>query len=472
MAAAVATKTKEESEKEIAECISKLNNFLDKDCKTLTEEVNGVKSKLEGLEKIQTENVVKELEKLRAGQEAVIKMIRTNSRAPSFVPGMEDASQKFSMVKVLTASKVGWKEAKAEFEKECMDAWQAKLKTAGAIGDDKMGGFWVPDQVIPDVIAAIYARSVFFSLGADGTTRVSVLDGLVGGTVKIPKVTGGMVAYWVGEEQAPAESMDNAGDITMNPKKLMMLVKLTDSMRRFGGFGFENILRNDMINTAAEKFDWTVAYGNGGADMPRGIINTSGIKIFSAEKGGYGVLGTDSLADTGVFQATWAGAALTFDVVDLMNLALEEDKIRQGPSAIMITSPRALSYLRRLKVTYFSGQTSGQGYLLGLPILSDARLADIIGAFDKTPQIPSNNYAGKSVGATPTNAATVNCTDVFKGNLAEVIVGRWSGLEIETDGGMGPGFKSDHIYTKMRMYADVGVRQPRGIIVCPDAIVR
>jgi HK97 family phage major capsid protein len=266
--------------------------------------------------------------------------------------------------------------------------------------------------------------------------------------------------------------MDNAGDITMNPKKLMMLVKLTDSMRRFGGFGFENILRNDMINTAAEKFDWTVAYGNGGADMPRGIINTSGIKIFSAEKGGYGVLGTDSLADTGVFQATWAGAALTFDVVDLMNLALEEDKIRQGPSAIMITSPRALSYLRRLKVTYFSGQTSGQGYLLGLPILSDARLADIIGAFDKTPQIPSNNYAGKSVGATPTNAATVNCTDVFKGNLAEVIVGRWSGLEIETDGGMGPGFKSDHIYTKMRMYADVGVRQPRGIIVCPDAIVR
>lgn len=470
MATAVKDK-KELAEQELAETLAKLGGFIDKDLPALREEVKAAKTAAEELKAVDVEGVVKELEKLKASHETMMTMLTRNSKSPGFVPGMEDASKKFSVVRVLNASKVGWEKAGAGFEKECMDAWQAKLKASGAMGDDKMGGFWIPDQVIPDVITAIYARSVFFNLNGDGQTRVSVLDGLVGGNVKVPKVTGGMVAYWVGEEEAPSESMDTAGDISLSPKKLMLLVKLTDSMRRFGGFGFENILRNDMIATAAEKVDWTVPYGNGGNDMPRGIVNTNGIKIFSAEKGGYGVLGTDSLAGS-AFQATWAGKALTYDILDLMNLALEEDKIRQLPSAVMITSPRALSYLRRLKVDYYSGQSTNQGYLLGLPILSDEKLGAIIGAFDKTPQISASNYAGKSVGATPTSSSTVNCTDVFKGNLSEVLVGRWSGLEIETDNGMGPGFKSDHVYTKLRMYMDVGIRQPRAIIVCPDAIVR
>lgn len=459
-------------EKELAELLTKITGFIDTDAKTMSDRIKAVEAATKQFEGVNITNVLTEIEKLKSGQERVASMIRTNSRHPAYVPGLEDPTEakKFSVLRLCNASKIGWEKAGAMFEKEVCEAAQARLKAAGAIGDDKLGGFWVPDQVIPDVIAAIYARSVFFNLGADGSTRVSTLDGLTGGNVKIPKVTGGMVAYWVGEEEEPAESMDQAGDITLNPKKLMMLLKLTDSMRRFGGFGFEQLLRNDMINAAAEKFDYTVPYGNGSADQPRGILGTNGIKIYSAQSGKYGVLGTDALGGA-QFQADWAGADLSFDVLDQMQLALEEDKIRLGPSYATILAPRSLAWLRELKVDNYSAQTTNRPYLLGLPVLSDARLTDIIGAWDKTPQISTSLKPGASISA-PTTSVVTKHTDVFKGNLAEVVVGRWSGIEIEDDNGRGPGFKSDHIYVKMRMYADIGIRQPRAIIVCPDAKVR
>lgn len=463
---------KEQAEKQAAELLAKAGDFMTKDLPALTEDVKALKNSVEEFKKIDVASAVKEIEKVRAAQEKLSKQIRSDSRNPAFVPGLEDEVQKFSMIRMCMASRFGWEKAGAGFEKEVVDAAIKALhaKAGGAMGDDKQGGFWVPDQVIPDVIAAIYARSVLFNLSGDGTTRVSVLNGLTGGNVKIPKVTGGLVAYWVGEEEEPAESMDQAGDITLNPKKMMLLLKLTDSMRRFGGFGFEQMLRNDMINVAAEKFDWTILYGNGSADQPRGVLNTNGIKIYSIQSGKYGVLGTDALSGA-QFQADWTGGSLTFDALDQMRLALEEDKIRLGSDYATISSPRAFAWLRELKVDNYSGQTSNQPYLLGLPVLSDARLTDLIGEFDKTPQILSNMKPGASIGA-PSASGTAKFTDVLTGNLREIVIGRWSGLEIEDDQGRGPGFKSDHIYVKLRMYADIGVRQPRGIILCPDGKVR
>ena len=58
------------------------------------------------------------------------------------------------------------------------------------------------------------------------------------------------------------------------------------------------------------------------------------------------------------------------------------------------------------------------------------------------------------------------------GNLSEVILGRWGGIQLTDDQGKGKGFTTDHIYIKMRMWVDVGIRQPRAIVWCPDATVR
>ncbi len=321
----------------------------------------------------------------------------------------------------------------------------------------------MPGCAIPDVIQAIYTKSVFINLSGEGTTRVSVLDGLMGGNVKVPKFDGGLIAYWIGEEDDYAESQVKVGDVSMNPRKLGILVRLTDAMRRFQSYGFETLLRNDMSRAAAKKLDWTIAYGRGTDDMPKGIVNYD-IKFYQAETGN-----TLTRAEAEAF-ADWDGGTLDFDGLMDMELALQEDDIDLDSSQAWISCPRFFKNLKQLKVAHYTGQTDEKAYLLGAPFISDAALTGIIGAWDWSNQIPNNNLPGESPDF-QTDSVTQKYTDVFGGNLSNVLLGRWSGIEVEDDDGKGMGFTSDHTYLKLRMYADVSVRQERSLIMCPDAQV-
>jgi HK97 family phage major capsid protein len=468
----MAVKTKEQ---QVAELLEKFNGLFEGDdsLPTTISRVKVLQEEFKELKGLNLTTVVQEVEKIRAGQEKLIKQIRSSKRG-FYVPGIED--EEFSMLKAFIGIKTGkWKGC--EREHEILNAVRSKrsevLAKAAAgsqnVGDDELGGYFVPDQVIPDVIAAIYTRSVFINLSGEGTTRVSVLEGLIGGNVKVPKFDGGLIAYWIGEEDAYAESQVSVGDMTMNPKKLGILVRLTDAMRRFQSYGFENLLRQDLIRAAAKKLDWTIAYGRGTDDMPKGIVHHQGIKIFSAEQGkiytqAQVAAGSSPLDD-------WDGGELGFDGLMDMELALEEDDISLDDSHTWISSPRFFHELKQMKIETTENQTDQFMYLMGAPYIPDSRLSGIIGPFDKSTQIPSDNLPGESVdGATDSTAEKY--TDVFGGNLSNVVLGRWSGIEIEDDDGKGAGFTSDHTYLKLRMYADVGIRQERAIIVCPDAKVR
>ena len=157
-----------------------------------------------------------------------------------------------------------------------------------------------------------------------------------------------------------------------------------------------------------------------------------------------------------------------------MQLNLEDDDIVVDASHRWVSSPRYFNRLKKIKIDHYSGQTTNQAYLLGMPMISNAKLADIIGPFGKSTQIPSNQLPGASLNAptTDTSPGDDRFTDVFGGNLNNVLLGRWGGIEIEDDAGKGRGFTSDHIYMKLRLYADVAIRQERAIIVCPDALAR
>ena len=460
------TAVKETQEQQFAKLLAQMEGIVGEkgEFTTFKSLVTALQTEVKELRGANTAKVLEELERMKAGQEQLARQIR-NSRKGLYVSGIED--EDFSLLKAMCAVKSGdW--SNAGKEKEMMDQWRSKA-SAQAIGEDSRGGYFVADQVIADVIAAIYTRSVFVSLGGEGETRVSVLDGLTGANVKIPKFDGGLIAYWIGEEDAYVDSMATVGDVTMNPKKMGVLVRITDSMRKFQSFGFENLLRRDMERAAAKKLDWTILYGTGGDNTPRGLTHSEGIKIYSAQSKTSGVLGTTALSS---FQADWAGAELDFDGLDNMFLALEEDDIVLDASAALISSPRYFKRLKQLKILNFSGQTTGQPYLLGMPTLSDSKLTEALGMdFDKSTQIPSNLKPGASVNA-PTTSSNSKFTDVVTGNLEEIVLGRWFGIEIEDDAGRGKGFTSDHIYMKLRLYADLGYRQQRALILCPDAQAR
>jgi len=460
--------------KNVAKLLQQLEELLgDGGMKTMVDRLKACEDVIGPVKELDLKATFEEFDRLKARQETLSEQIRRSTKG-IHVPGVEDYTEKFSVLRAMLGKRVGWKQAGAEFEHEVLTQATAKAvemysKAGIQMGEDKVAGSFIPDQVIPDVIGAIYTKSVFVNLQGEGdATRVSLLEGLVGGNVSIPKFDGGLIAYWIGEEDDYVESLISTDDVTLNPKKMGVLVKITDEMRRFAGFGFETLLRTDMVRAAAKKLDYTIAFGSGTNKMPRGILNTNGIKIYSAESGNVGTLGTDSLGGA-LFQADWGGAELDFDGINNMHLALEEDDVDLDDTFVQISSPRYFTRLKQIKVDAYTGQTANQAYLVGIPIVPDSRLTELIGPFAKSTQF-ANHVPGASVGA-PTTETNAYYNTLIGGNLGQVVLGRWAGIEIDDDGGKGTGYTSDAIFMKLRLFADVAIRQPRGIIVCPDVQV-
>ena len=478
-----ANATPDSTEREVARRLLENVENLNKSNEELADTVQSLGSaiKASGIEDVNVKEVSDEFDKFRENFET-FKEGQKNS--PTYIAGLDDEPDRFSLIRAMTAIRTG-KWEKAGFEREVFNTVRTK---AQATNVDSAGGYFVPDQVIPDVISAIYANSVVINQGGEGETRASVLDGLSGGTVKVPKFQGGTVAYWIGEEDTYAESQTKVGDVTMTPKKLGVLVRLTDEMRRLGGYGFENLLRNDMVRAAAKKIDYAALYGTGMGSSPRGIMGAvtqaahvdfasdSDINdmespiVFLGTATDGGPLGIWDGTDV----STAEGKEFDFDALMEMIGALEDNDIVADSTAALISSPR---FIRRLKKQRSGGSTATDGpYIAGAPFLSDDALRGVIGDFGASSQVASNQLPGLSLaqvlasdGVPSAGGAGSDTGDVFYGNWGEMVFGRWGGIEIEDDAGRGSGFTSDHLYLKMRMYCDIGLRHPQSFVVTTEA---
>lgn len=476
---------KERTEKELAKMLVEQVEKLGKSLPDLATDVKDMKSTYDDLKDIDVKAVIAEVDKIKSNMEVLTRMIGTNDKAGLHIAGLFEERQKFSMLKAMRCIKEfgkdgfksenwGAKGIDAGFEFEVMKEARAKATTQGQVyGIDTQGGFFVPDQVIPDVIQAIYRRSVLIDMAGDGQTRVSVLDGLVGSPVKIPKFQGGTLAFWIGEQDAFIESMAKVGNVTMAPKKLGVLTRITDEMMRWGSFGFENLLRTDMTRALTAEIDRVILFGKGTDNQPKGVFNMDAYAGGTANEAG-GVQFFDAVTNTVITDVdaqTWVLAEGTFDTLDEMKGALEDLDIVVNDSFAYLSNPRFWRRLRQLKVDNFATQTDNQPYLLGSPMLRDETIRGIIGDFDRSTMIPSNNVAGQSLNR-GTLGAVAKGTDLLGANWSEILFGRWSGIEISNDDGKGVGFASDETFFKLRLYCDVGHRHDVSVVASPNVIAR
>jgi len=431
-------------QKEIADRFSTMENSQ-KEMKATIEKQN---ERLAQYEKLDIKSLLEEIERLKEGSSQIRRAIR-RSRTGLYVPGIEDVDN-FSLIRAIVSAKTSGKVYGESSEWKIMQ--EAREKAGQSLGTDAEGGWFVPDQVIPEVIEAIYRRSVLINLAGDGTSRVTTLDGLTGGRVRIPKFKKGTVAFWQGEGDATTISNVNTGEVTMTPKKLAVLAKMTEEQMRFSAYGFEALLRQDMVRAAAQELDRTVLFGKGNDNEPRGIVNLANVQKFWAETG------------STTKPASPVGGLLDWTGLSKVDLLIEEQDLEFDGSFATISSPAFFRHIAMLRNLNFAGQAStSAGYIAGLPPVTQARLADLIGSFGKTNNISSVKDFN----------SVLKFTDVFRGNFSEILLGRWSGLEIVTDDGMsGDNFIRDVRLIKLRLWADIGSRHDEAIVWVQDAQAR
>jgi HK97 family phage major capsid protein len=137
-----------------------------------------------------------------------------------------------------------------------------EFRALGA-SDFTAGGALVPDEFSSEIIPLLLAESVFRKAGA------VVLP--LRGTLEIPKMTGGVTGYWVGENAAITPSEGTFGSVKLIEKKLAAVTPISNDLLRLGGASVDRLIRDNIVTSLANTEDQAFFKGTGTAYSPRGI---------------------------------------------------------------------------------------------------------------------------------------------------------------------------------------------------------
>lgn len=352
------------------------------------------------------------------------------------LPGTSSGTQKVSLAKIIATQVLqregvrdNWERVDAAFEKSVIENATKKALDSGTGGSG--GGYVVPQEYLgAEFIEMLRAQSVVMLAGA------TLLDGLVGKPVSVPKqLTAGSVS-WLGENGTLTASDASFGNIQLTPKILGMRCQYSRLVDILSNPRIEELIRNDMARVAALELDRVALRGSGASNQPLGIANTVGIATYA--------IGTN-------------GGNLTLDDVYELLGKLEDANVPLS-SLALISHPKALRKLKKQKVAQFSGDTGG-AYAVA-PLLTDAALSKAIGlnCFSTT-QLPTNLTKGSSS----------DCTEVYVGNWAELMIGQWGGVEILATNIGGNAWAQNAIEVRLVQNVDVQVRHAASFVLCNDA---
>ena len=213
-----------------------------------------------------------------------------------------------------------------------------------------------------------------------GATVLSGLQGNVG----IPRLTTGSTGYWVAETGSPTESSPVFDQISLTPKRLSVHIDVSKQLMVQSTLDMENVLRNDILKGLAIAEDAAAIVG-GGTNEPSGILDTTGI-------------GNTGTGQTLSYSELW-------DCIS----EVDQDNALMGDLA-WLTSAKGRAALATTEVA------SGTAKFL---LDNDGRVAG-------SPLFVSNNVPD-------THGTGSDGTAFIFGNMADLIIGRWNGVEVLVD---------------------------------------
>ena len=315
----------------------------------------------------------------------------TPLETPSDIGMTKKEVRQFSLVKAIRAM-ANPSDRKAQedaaFEFEC------SAEAARQYGKDAQG-IMLPSEVLrtwgkrdlnssddSTLIAEDYRGDSFIDILRNESSVMqagaTMLRGLQGNVV-IPKKTAGASSGWIATEGNPAsESEFTSGSVTMSPKVIGAFTDATRLLLQQSSLDVENLIRDDLTKSIATAIDLGALAGSGSSGQPTGIKNTSSINT-----------------------TTFGAANPTWAEIVAMESAIANDNALSG-SLGYICRPADFGTLKTTEKATGTAQF----------VVS-----------------PDNSMNGYNV----IRSNQVTSGDFYFGNFADLLIGRYGGLDITVD---------------------------------------
>jgi HK97 family phage major capsid protein len=283
-------------------------------------------------------------------------------------------------------------------DSKAADVWAEARAKALASNDPVAGGFLVPTQFSQEVIELLRPVAVVRSLNP-------MMLPMPTGGVKIPKITDGTTAGYIGENDAAPKTEPKFGQITLTFKKLAALVPISNDLIRYSSPAADSIVRDDMVRAMAQKEDYSFLRSAGTSATPKGL------KYWMHANNKLAANGTVSLANVTTDLGRLIQALMSADVPLGIGAANQGGA---GARPGWILTPRSYRYLTTVQNglgAYAFRDEMMRGMLWGWP-------------FRVTTQIPETmTSAGADTGGTQ--------SEIYFGAFAHAVIGEALGMQVD-----------------------------------------
>lgn len=364
--------------------------------------------------------------------------------APAIIHGRlgdgayEERARDFSIVKAIRASlprDIGGGDVDAGFEREISQEVQRRAARP-------FQGIAVPDQVFMQERRTLLVGSSAADLVPNphladrfidrlrtalvmGRLGATVLDGLVGSPIDIPRQTGSSAAQWLSEDGSLTETDLSADDVNLSPKTVGAMTSYSRRTLLNASPSIEQIVRNDLALIIAGAIDEKAIAGDGTSNTPTGILSTSGIGLVA--------IGTNG------GPPTWQS------VLDL----IAELEIDNAEGRAFLTNPK---FVKKARGTVKVASTDSvmiqeePNALAGYPLAS-------------TNAVPSNLTKGTSSGV---------CSALIFGNFSDLLIGYWTGVDILLNPYETTAYAKGRVLVRAMRDLDVQVRHAESFAAIKD----
>jgi len=135
---------------------------------------------------------------------------------------------------------------------------------------DTAGGNLISTQLSSDFISLLRNSSVLAQTGS------TILTGLTG-NVSIPRQGSSQSAYWIGEGSNVTESDMTIEQVNMTPRTIGAMTDISRKLLIQSSLDVESLVRNSLASSVALEIDRAALYGLGSSSEPLGVHNTTGI---------------------------------------------------------------------------------------------------------------------------------------------------------------------------------------------------